>query len=114
MIDNYRVNLFKRKLREILGLQNVRFYWSVGKCHLIPDLDCFVAWHKDTKFISDMMHRLKREGIEFVVLRDRFGIQKRFGHEPQIDALLIPIDQPALPERKRRFQTTNDDAGVRK
>lgn len=89
--DVYRVTLFKRKLREILGAGWVRFYYSKGRCHL-----CIMSDHIGEENCEAAIRILKRNRIEFKVQRYEF-----WPLEPRIRAISIPIDQEALPERRR-------------
>lgn len=97
MVDEYRVKLFKKKLREIFNADWVRFYWSKDRSHL-----CLTDWHHGKENLILMRQDLKKAGIEFEDKYDSFGIQEMFGKEPELDGLSIPIDQEALPERSNK------------
>lgn len=91
-IDEYRVSLFKKKLRNIIGAPWLRFYFSKGKCHL-----CFKAWdlgyeHSEEN-VRIAMADLTLAGVEFKTDKRLFG--------DGIWSVNIPIDQEQLPERKR-------------
>lgn len=95
MVDNYRVNLFKKKLREIFKADWVRFYWSKDREHL-----CLSGWHYGKANLLVMRILLRKAGIDFTEIYDSTGVAKMYGQEPELDCVLIPIDQDALPERK--------------
>lgn len=92
MRDEYRITLFKKKLREIIGCDWVRFYNSKGKCHL-----CITSIHFGQDNIALAAEYLRQGGIEFKVTRGLFSEE-----DGRIWSLNIPIDQEALPERSRR------------
>lgn len=97
-VDNYRVGLFKKELRNILGAPWVRFYWSKDRQHL-----CLTRWHMGDENIEITEMLLKRDRIDIKVFRDSYGLHRAFGNPkkiPEIDSISIPIDQDALPERK--------------
>lgn len=92
MIDGYRTTLFKRRLREVIGAPWLRFYFSKGKCHL-----CVEAHDFKKEDVPRVIQSLKRSGIDF-----------NLSHWPEILGgkiwtINIPIDQAALPERKRKY-----------
>jgi hypothetical protein len=90
-MDLYRVNLFKKKLREIIGAPWLRFYWSKGRCHLCIEAHDFV--HED---ITEVIRDLKNAAIEFKLIP--WG--SIFGNTLRL--ISIPIDQEALPERTKK------------
>jgi hypothetical protein len=94
VVDEYRVNLFKKKLREILEAPWVRFYWSIGGGHL-----CIDAYQVGPLGLENAAELLKRAGIEFRTTRRYSRLL-----ENQFDGISIPVDQAALPERKRQCQ----------
>lgn len=92
-MDLYRVNLFKKKLREIIGAPWLRFYWSKGKCHLCIRVTDFKNYREVG---PDLMQILKSARIDF-----------KTDYWPSIlggalRGINIPIDQEALPERKTK------------
>lgn len=96
-MDVYRVNLFKKELRRILGAPWLRFYFSKDGCHI-----CLEKRDIGEENVETMVQILKRNCIDFKVCRwsettDFFGDIVR--------SINIPIDQEGLPERKqkRRF-----------
>lgn len=92
--DEYRVSLFKKKLRaELPDIGGLRFYRSKGRCHLVIDTWRYYGCEDELgRYVSE---RFKRAGIEFKEDRHSWGTQK-------LHAICIPIDQAALPERKQR------------
>jgi hypothetical protein len=92
--DEYRVNLFKKKLRaELPEVDGLRFYRSKGRCHLILVAIRYNDPEGFTQYVSD---RLKRAGISFSENKWWDGVRTH--------SLSIPIDQEALPERRRRIR----------
>jgi hypothetical protein len=94
VVDAYRTTLFKRHIRKQLGAPWLRFYFSIGKCHLCIEVRDFMP--EDRPLV---LQDLKRAGIDFNVSRWS-EMSSFFGDE--IRTINIPIDQAALPERKRR------------
>jgi hypothetical protein len=89
----YRITLFKKKLRDIIGAHWLRFYYSKGRCHL-----CIMASDLGDKNTQLVIKRLKKGRIEFE-LDDWGDYSKMFGSG--IRSICIPIDQEALPESRR-------------
>jgi hypothetical protein len=92
-VDPYRVFLFKRKIRELVpDITGVRFLFSVGGTHLIFEPERYT----DPKAVRTIFSEaLNKEQIDFQLLApwpDWF---------PKHTYFLIPIDQDALPERRR-------------
>lgn len=101
MIDQYRVQLFKKKIREINSreIESIRFGTSVGRCHLVFDPRRYCD---DEKVAEIFIRNMSRAGIDFIVKRNPFGLYSDRPVEKQpIWYISIPIDQEALPERKR-------------
>ena len=97
MMDQYRVTLFKKELRKIIGAPWTRFYFSKGKCHL-----CIEGYSFGQNNLKIAIDRLRQGKIDHKVERDIFGMeQDKPEHERRIWSVSIPIDQEALPERKR-------------
>ncbi len=84
--DEYRVILFKKKLRNLIGAPWLRFYSSIGRCHI-----CIMANDFKVQDFPQVMTLLKREGIDFK--------KQLWWDEEKVYSLNIPIDQEALPER---------------
>lgn len=94
MTDLYRVNLLKKKIREITDAPWLRFYWSGDRSHI-----CLKKFLVGEENLALIMHELRAAGIEFQVLHwdhPWFEIN-------DVRGISIPIDQEALPERRRRF-----------
>jgi len=93
VIDQYRVTLFKKKIKESVAgkIDNVRFRSSRNRQYLFFD-----HWeYVNKKRAFDVFtSALSRNGISWEPVPGLFG-QK----EPW--CVRIPIDQEALPERKR-------------
>lgn len=71
MTDLYRVGLFKKELRNILGAPWVRFYWSKDRQHL-----CLTGWHMGDENIEIAERLLKRARIDITVFRDEYGLHR--------------------------------------
>lgn len=99
--DEYRVMLFKRKIRAILPeLQGLRFERSIGRCNLIIPFRFHYYEHAD-EVLELIMRRLKENGIE--------GEAKAmFDWHSKPDYVTIPIDQEALPERARAIRARGE------
>lgn len=101
IVDQYRVQLFKKKIREINSkeIEGIRFIKSAGGCHLVFETRRYV----DEEKVADIFTKnLSRNGIDFIVKRNPFGLYSDRPVEKQpIWYISIPIDQEALPERKR-------------
>lgn len=100
--DEYRITLFKKKIRETLPeMKRLRFERSIGRCHLIINL----SWRYQRKHVEEIgqfvMGRLKERQIDFKEVRDKYGIWAGDADPLPLDCISIPIDQAALPERKR-------------
>lgn len=99
--DEYRVTLFKKELRTILGADWIIFYNSTGRQHL-----CITRYQVGDKNVGIIPNILSMARIEHSIVRDQFGFYR---DEPErlrpIDQIIIPIDQEALPERKRNFKS---------
>lgn len=94
--DEYRVTLFKKNLREIMGTPWMRFYNSIDRSHLV--IDQGVRREDFPAIIED----LRRAGIVHIVKRNPYGLyDDRPESEQPIWYISVPIDQEALPERKR-------------
>lgn len=99
--DEYRVQLFKRKIKECLPLMpGLRLYRSKGKTHLVVDVKWQYYSNADAVG-SYVMTQLKQNHIEAKANMDIFGICEALGKSPTLDSISIPIDQAALPERSR-------------
>lgn len=99
--DEYRVTLFKKKIRGILPeFEGLRFNRSLGKCHLIIDLSWRYGPDVAEEYGAVIMAKLKSNGIQAQEQRDRYGLSKLFGGKERLDCIGIPIDQEALPERR--------------
>lgn len=99
--DEYRVTLFKKKLRAILGqMKGIRFGRSNGRCHLILDVSWRYFSNRDvvSKYV---FNTLKHHGISFVPKTMRWNESETVDAGFPVDYFSIPIDQDALPERKR-------------
>lgn len=95
--DEYRVTLFKKKLRSILGADWVRFYNSKGMCHLVIHRNEFAE-----DGIKGVPPILARARIDYKINRIPLGIWADLPEvERPIFSISIPIDQAALPERAR-------------
>lgn len=92
-MDQYRVFLFKKKIRELVpDVAKVRFTKSVGGTHLIFEHERY----KDPKAVKEIfVEALNRECIEYDI---RCPWPDWF---PNHTYFSIPIDQEALPERRR-------------
>lgn len=91
-VDEYRVSLFKKKLRaELPEIGGLRFGRSKGRCQLIIE-----PWRYNdgAAVIQYVSERLSQERIEFHPM-------KMFNWSECWDYIRIPIDQAALPERRR-------------
>lgn len=103
--DEYRVTLFKHKMREILSLmERVRFCRSKDRSHLVIEISWRYPRESTEKIGAYIMEQLKANGIEFREVRDKYGIYKNHGYKgwtPPLDCICVPIDQEALPERRR-------------
>jgi hypothetical protein len=100
--DEYRVTLFKKKIRQVLpNMPNIRFNRSKGRCHLIIHISSRYRKEHCEEIGAYVIANLNKHGIEAKEKRDSFGLARRFGYEPSLDYITIPIDQAALPERKR-------------
>jgi hypothetical protein len=92
--DEYRVNLFKQKIRAALPeLRSLRFERSVGRSALIINVRWRYYRHADELF-PFILGRLKRSGIDAEA-------KTMFSFSTRPDYITVPIDQAALPERKR-------------
>lgn len=92
--DEYRVMLFKKKIREALPMmRGIRFGRSKGRCHLIMDIK-WRYYSNAEEVMKYALTGLKAAGIEGKA-------KSMFGWSPVLDYISIPIDQAALPERKR-------------
>ena len=91
--DEYRVSLFKKKIRAVLPeIPRIRFERSIGRCNLIINLN---VSRKYAKQVSEfILSKLKANGIEAKA-------EAMFDCFPGPDYITIPIDQAALPERRR-------------
>lgn len=96
--DEYRVTLFKKKIRELFPeIKGLRFERSRGRCHLI--LPIRWRYYKYADEIFDLIlrrfkeHQIEAEPKQMFTFRDV---------RPKWDYITIPIDQEALPERKRK------------
>jgi hypothetical protein len=91
MNTDYRVTLFKKKLREIIGAPWLRFYWSKGRCNLCIEVHDFM-----TEDVPSVIQDLKNSRIDFklVTWGSVFGDTLR--------NISIPIDQEALPDLRCR------------
>jgi hypothetical protein len=99
VISEYRVTLFKRKIREIIGADWIRFYYSKGKCHL-----CIGYPYLDGDNATVFVNRLSSARIEHKVNRDIYGLYRDLPYlERPIGSISIPIDQEALPELRRAY-----------
>lgn len=100
-MDQYRVQLFKKKIRDLNSreIESIRFQTSVGRCHLVFD----PTRYRDEEKVAEIFTRnISRAGIDFIVKRNPFGLYSDRPVEKQpIWYISIPIDQEALPERKR-------------
>jgi hypothetical protein len=92
-VDEYRVSLFKKKIRiELPEVGGLRLYRSKGRCHLVINMWRYYGNEDEVgRYISS---QFKRSGIEFKEDRYSWGTQK-------LHSICVPIDQAALPERKR-------------
>ena len=96
--DEYRVGLFKKKIREALPeVKDLRFERSKGRCNLIIPVRWRYYNHVDEVF-DLILGRLKEHGID-AEPKQMFSFRHENG--PKWDYITIPIDQAALPERKR-------------
>ncbi len=110
MSDQYRISLFKTKIREALSpaFNRVRLYrcLNCSQKRVGDKLFFRVRWdygHEDSEENGQVaMTLLSRAGIQADIIRDPFGL---YWHKPEterpFDSISISIDQPALPERKR-------------
>lgn len=105
MTDEYRVNLFKIKIRESCPEVKLRFYWSKDRCHLVLKIGHEYYPREIAEEVGDyVMKQFKVFGIEAKENRDPLGIWRRSGLSLKrlpLWSISIPIDQAALPERKR-------------
>jgi hypothetical protein len=93
--DEYRVSLFKKKIRALLPqMQGIRFERSKGRSHLILPIKWRYYTHANEVF-EYVLTNLKANGIEAEA-------KSMFRHFSGPDYITIPIDQAALPERMRR------------
>lgn len=88
---SYHAIKFKKQLKEILGADWLRFYWSSGKTHL-----CLKKWDIGEKNIPIAISILQENGIDFVL--QKWGVPFDSG---DIHSINIPIDQEAFPQPKR-------------
>lgn len=97
--DLYRVNLFKKKIRSLCDeIEGMRFNFSIGKTHLVFNP---IFYTEKEEVIRIVMDKLTKNNIEFIAKKDCLGLYRdRPEEERPIDYISIPIDQPALPERK--------------
>lgn len=106
LYDEYRVSLFKKKIRAVLpSMEDLRFGRSKGRCHLIIDVSWRYQRDRSEEIGAYVMDRLKSSGIEAIVERDKYRLYRNYGHpksEWPLDYIRIPIDQAALPERRRK------------
>lgn len=86
-----RITLFKKKIRESLGTPWLRFYTSIGGCHI-----CILCRDFRREDVPQVINRLKSSKVDFFT--DSWGWD-----ENSIRSINIPIDQDALPESKRSF-----------
>ena len=101
--DDYRVNLFKKKIKsainEVHEIDRMRFSYSIGKTHLIFDPCRYVEKDSVVEIVSK---GLNRNSIEYTIKRNPFGFYSDMPEDDQpVWYIKIPIDQEALPERKR-------------
>ncbi len=97
--DEYRVNLLKKKIKiSIPGDRNIRLYNSHDKSHLVIPL--FLPYYgKEVEVCEIITKHLRKNRIEYVVNKSPFRFD--FGNSDKPWSIGIPIDQAALPERKR-------------
>lgn len=98
-VSPYRIVLFKRKLREIVDIPWLRFYWSKGRQHLVIEM-----WSINEECHAELVARLRRARIDLKLNRSPFGIEldpELPEDKRRIWSISIPIDQDALPEGKR-------------
>lgn len=103
MIDQYRIQLFKNKLRSLVEvrIRGVRFSKSINGEFLFFETNRYV----DPNYVADVFTKqLSKENIQFEIRRDIFGLYRDAPIEDQkVWDIKIPIDQEALPERKRKM-----------
>lgn len=99
-IDPYRVFLFKKKIRAANPLiEGIRFRSSINGENLIFEPNRYIESDKVTEMFAKA---LSQEGIDFEIKRNPFGLysDRPFDEQP-VWYIRIPIDQEALPERRR-------------
>lgn len=107
--DEYRVSLFKKKIRDLVPKWNwIRFVRSNGRCSLIIEISRHFYPRSESAEVANLvMGRLRENGIEFkpypCPLHELLypGIPKE---DVPVSYVSIPIDQAALPERKRGYK----------
>lgn len=101
MIDKYRVFLLKKKMRSLVEerIEKIRFGHSVDGTYLVFRPSDYV----ERDAVAEIFSRaLTREGIEHEIMRNPYGFYSDLPVEKQpLWYIKIPIDQAALPERKR-------------
>lgn len=91
--DEYRVSMFKKLIRSELPLmRGLRFERSKGRCNLI--INAYRYYGREEEVRAYVSGELKRAGIDFHEERFAWG-------DGKLHYIRIPIDQAALPERKR-------------
>lgn len=92
-MDQYRVKLFKDKIKSLFpDIEKVRLVKSMNG----SDLVFYPGDYKKESIVSDIfIKRLSRNQINFYLDNIEWGLKVK------VFKIKIPIDQEALPERKR-------------
>lgn len=88
-VDNYRVLLFKKKIRSLVRVPWLRFYWSKDKSHM-----CILARDFKSEDFESVTNSMRQNKIDF-----KMSFWELFGESIPY-SMDIPVDQEALPERK--------------
>lgn len=99
-MDYYRVMLFKRKIKDAIpGGEHIRFGTSHDESHLI--ISMWPHYYGKEHEVAELVSKnLKKSKIDHAIKLSPFKFQ--FGNSDRPWCVSIPIDQEALPERKRR------------
>lgn len=104
VIDQYREQLFKKKLRSLLSdrIEGIRFERSVGGTHIRIDPRRYI----EPEAVAQIVERtFRNNGIEYILKRNPWGFYSdRPVEEQPVWYISIPLDQEALPERRRPYQ----------
>lgn len=102
--DKYRVTLFKQKIRaSIPGGSSIRFDSSRDGSHL--HIKLFMRYYgKQNEVAALISKHLQRKRIDHKIVKDPFNLYWDWPeNEKPAFSVSIPVDQEALPERKRNY-----------